>query len=313
MHVLALNCGSTSVKFELIGMPEAGGRAPAAREAGARTPAAPAAETRLAKGEVAPLGRAGRIRFEAPGRDPLTEEAPGIGHERAVEHALRWIETLGVAVDAVGHRVVHGGDRFHESTLIDESVLRALDALQSLAPLHNAPSLVGIRAARARLSPEMPMVAVFDTSFHASMPEAAATYAIPPDVARRHGIRRYGFHGTAFRSVLARYAALARADERSVRIVALHLGGGCSAAAIRDGRSVETSMGFTPLEGLVMGTRSGDLDPAIVTHWADREGVSGQEVLRRLNETSGLLGLSGRSGDVRDLLGRESEDPRARL
>ena len=209
--------------------------------------------------------------------------------------------------------MVHGGDRFLESTRIDDVVLHALDALQALAPLHNAPSLAGIRAARARLDRATPMVAVFDTSFHASMPEEAATYAIPPDLAARHGVRRYGFHGTAFRSVLAGYAALTRTDERSARLVALHLGGGCSAAAIRDGRSVETSMGFTPLEGLVMGTRSGDLDPAIVTHLAGREGTSAEEIVRLLNEDSGLLGLSGSSGDVRDLLAREAEDPRARL
>jgi acetate kinase len=303
VNVLALNCGSTSVKFELIGLTETPGLGVAG----------PAMESRLLKGAVAPLGRDGRLRFEAPGRPPLADEAPGIDHAGAVERALAWIGTLGISVDAVGHRVVHGGDRFLESTRIDGDVLRALSALQDLAPLHNAPSLEGIRAARARLGPAAPMVAVFDTSFHAAMPEAAYTYAIPPELAARHGIRRYGFHGTAFRSVLAGYAALTGTEERAARLVALHLGGGCSAAAIRDGRSVETSMGFTPLEGLVMGTRSGDVDPAVVAHLAEREGFLAAEAIRLLNESSGLLGLSGRTADVRELLAREAEDPRARL
>lgn len=319
MNVLVLNCGSASVKFELIDAGGAGGgqRAGAGRragDAGGDTGAAAAGPLeRLARGEAGPLGRGGRIRLEAPGRPAVTEDAPGIDHAGAVGRAVGWLASLGFPIHAAGHRIVHGGERFLESTRIDEEVLRAIEALEVLAPLHNAPGLQGIRAARARLGPDVPMAAVFDTSFHAAMPEEAAAYAIPAHLAARHGVRRYGFHGTAFRSVLAGYAALTGTDERSARLVALHLGGGCSAAAIREGRSVETSMGFTPLEGLVMGTRSGDLDPSIVTHLAAREGVAAEEIVRALNEASGLLGLSGRSGDVRDLLAAEGEDPRARL
>lgn len=295
MNVLVLNCGSTSVKFEVIG-----------------NPGAPP-EARLARGEAAPLGPDARWTLAAAGGDAAVEPAPGIDHGGAVARALAWTAARGLRVDAVGHRVVHGGARFLESTLIDDAVLRAIESLETLAPLHNAPGLAGIRAARARLGPAVPMAAVFDTSFHSGMPEAAATYAIPSALARRHGLRRYGFHGTAFRSVLAGYAALTGADARAARIIALHLGGGCSAAAIRDGRSVETSMGFTPLEGLVMGTRSGDLDPGIVAHVAAREGIGATDVVATLNEASGLLGLSGRTADVRELLAREREDPRARL
>jgi acetate kinase len=314
VNVLVLNCGSTSVKFEVIGDP-APRRGEGTRAGGPRggpgRDAPP--EARLARGEAAPLGPDGRWTLAAAGGDAVVEPAPGIDHAGAVARALDWTAAGGLRVDAVGHRVVHGGARFLESTLIDDAVLRAIESLETLAPLHNAPSLAGIRAARVRLGSSVPMAAVFDTSFHARMPEAAATYAIPSALAERHGLRRYGFHGTAFRSVLAGYAALTGADARGARIVALHLGGGCSAAAIRDGRSVETSMGFTPLEGLVMGTRSGDLDPAIVAHVAEREGIGVSEVVRTLNEASGLLGLSGRTADVRELLAREAKDPRARL
>jgi acetate kinase len=207
---------------------------------------------------------------------------------------------------------VHGGARFVESTLIDDGVMAAIEELETLAPLHNGPGLAGIRAARACL-PTTPMVAAFDTGYHATLPEHAHAYAIPHEVARRHGIRRYGFHGLSYRSVVARYAAITgRPVERS-RLVVLHLGNGSSAAAIAGGRSQDTSMGLTPLEGLVMGTRSGDLDPAIVSQLVRAEGVSAATVEHWLNERSGLLGLSGRSADVRDLLAAEAADPRARL
>ena len=282
MNVLVLNCGSASVKFELITLALGG--------PGGHTIAARPARGAVGAGELRDLGYAG-----------------------AVRRILDRLATQDLAVDAVGHRVVHGGERFRASTVIDEAVVAELEALRTLAPLHNAPSLEGIHAARAAFGEGTPMVAVFDTSFHASMPEEAATYAIPRGLAARHAIRRYGFHGTAFRSVLERYAELAGVEPARPRLVALHLGGGCSAAAIRDGRSVETSMGFTPLEGLVMGTRSGDLDPAIVAHVAAREGIDAAEVARMLNEDSGLRGVSGRSGDVRELLEREPSDPDARL
>ncbi len=192
-------------------------------------------------------------------------------------------------------------------------MLDAIRALETLAPLHNAPSLVGIEAARAALGPDVPMVAAFDTTFHASMPEHAYRYAIPHELALTHRVRRYGFHGLAYRSVLARYAQVVGGPRDRVTIVAFHLGNGCSAAAIKDGRSIDTSMGLTPLEGLVMGTRSGDVDPALIGYLARVEGVPAQEVERWLNERAGLLGLSGRSRDMRDLLAHEGDDPRARL
>jgi acetate kinase len=209
--------------------------------------------------------------------------------------------------------VVHGGDRFTKPVLIDAGVLMDIERLEELAPLHNAPSLAGIRTARTALGAEVPMVAVFDTAFHASLPDHASRYAIPSDLARRHGIRRFGFHGLSYQSILLRYGRLTGRPPEDATVVALHLGGGCSAAAIRDGRSVDTSMGFTPLEGLVMGTRSGDLDPALVGYLARKEGVPVETVEEWLNERSGLHGLSGLGHDMRRLLALEAEHAEARL
>ncbi len=200
--------------------------------------------------------------------------------------------------------MVHGGERFTEPALIDAAVLGAIEELEALAPLHNAPSLAGVRAAQAALGPDVPMVAVFDTAFHATIPEHASRYAIPHELALERGIRRYGFHGLAYRSVLDEYARMSGTGTERATLVAFHLGNGCSAVAIQRGRSVDTSMGLTPLEGLVMGTRSGDVDPALVGHLVRTEGVPVAEAERWLNERSGLRGLSGRSSDMRDLLAR---------
>jgi acetate kinase len=299
MTVLALNCGSSSVKFQVF-----------AGESGApvRRP--------LARGLVDRLGDQATLVFQRQEAPALQERAAVPDQAAAVRRVLEWLAT-GVAgearIDAVGHRVVHGGERFTRPVRIDVGVVAAIEALEVLAPLHNAPSLAGIRAARTALGPDVPMVAVFDTAFHAGMPEPAFRYAIPHDLALKHGIRRYGFHGLAYRSVLARYAELARVPAGRVSLVPFHLGNGCSAAAIKDGRSIDTSMGLTPLEGLVMGTRSGDVDPALVGHLARVEDVPAQEVERWLNERAGLLGLSGRSRDMRDLLAHERDDPRAHL
>jgi acetate kinase len=295
MVVLALNCGSTSVKFDVL---QAGG---------------PERWHRLARGIVDGIRGQAQVRFtyEAGAALRVAETIPD--HASAVRRVLAWLNEVGVRVDAVGHRVVHGGARFVGPTIVDDRVTAALADLEALAPLHNGPSLVGIRACRATLGPHLPMVAVFDTAFHATLPDHVASYAIPVELARRHGIRRYGFHGLAYESVLTQYGRLTGVPSDRATIVALHLGGGCSAAAIREGRSIETSMGFTPLEGLVMATRSGDLDPSVVGHLARHEGVPIEEVERWLNERSGLLGLSGTTGDVRDLLASEGHDPRARL
>jgi acetate kinase len=296
MNVLALNCGSSSVKFRLLAV----------------DPGAPAAAARaLAGGAVEPLGPDARLAFDRDGRTERGQ-TPVADHAEAVGRVLEWLGAGAIRIDAVGHRVVHGGARFTAPTPIDDAVIEAVEALESLAPLHNRPSLAGVRACRDALG-RVPMVAVFDTAFHAGLPEAAAHYALPWDVVRRHGIRRFGFHGISYAFVAARAAALLGRGPDDARLVVLHLGSGCSAAAIRGGASVDTSMGFTPLEGLAMATRSGDVDPALPGFLARAEGVSMAEVEAWLNERSGLLGLAGGSGDVRDLLARERDDPRARL
>ncbi len=294
MNVLVLNCGSTSVKFRLMVM-------------GARPARA------LAGGAVERIGALAEVVLWAEAR-PLERRAEGLAdHDAAVQRALQWVASCASRIDAVGHRVVHGGERFTRPILVDDDVLAALQALETLAPLHNGPAIAGIRAARARLGSAVPMVAAFDTAFHATLPAPAARYAIPEEVARRHGVRRYGFHGLAYRSVLAGYAELAGIPTERTRLVAFHLGGGASAAAIAGGRSVDTSMGFTPLEGLIMATRSGDIDPAVVPYLAERQGWSAAEVVAWLNEHAGLHGVSGTSADMRDLLAREANDPRASL
>jgi acetate kinase len=306
VKVLALNCGSSSLKFQVF-----------AGDHGAR----PAGIRPLARGLVERIGHAAAtLAFQVKGSPATRETAPVPDHEAAVRRVLEWLAAGGasehggaIRVDAVGHRVVHGGARFTEPVLVDADVLEAIGALEALAPLHNAPSLAGMRAARAALGSDVPMVAVFDTAFHAVMPEHAYRYAIPHELATKHGIRRYGFHGLAYRSVIARYAELHGIPFERATLVAFHLGNGCSAAAIKNGRSIDTSMGLTPLEGLVMGTRSGDVDPALIGYLARMEDVSAPEVERWLNERAGLLGLSGRSRDMRDLLAHEQDDPRARL
>jgi acetate kinase len=302
--ILALNCGSSSLKFQVF----------------AHDPGASRRDTRrLAGGVVERIGDDATLAFQAEGGSATRKREPVADHEVAVRRVLGWLAAGGasqhgdaIRIDAVGHRVVHGGDRFSESVLIDAGVLDAIEALETLAPLHNAPGLAGIEAARAALG-AVPMVAAFDTAFHASMPEHAYRYAIPHELAVTHRVRRYGFHGLAYRSVLARYAEVTGTPISRAAIVAFHLGNGCSAAAIKDGHSIDTSMGLTPLEGLVMGTRSGDVDPALIGYLAREEGVAAPEVERWLNERAGLLGLSGRSRDMRDLLAHEQDDPRARL
>src|SRR5208283_2643975 len=218
-------------------------------------------------------------------------------------------------IQAVGHRIVHGGELFSESALIDDKVLQGIEDCIDLAPLHNPNNIKGIVAARELFGKDVPQVAVFDTAFHHTIPEQAYLYALPYHLYRRHRIRRYGFHGTSHRYVAFRYRALRELTREQTNIITLHLGNGCSAAAIRAGNSLDTSMGMTPLEGLVMGTRCGDLDPAIVNLIATKEGLSSSEVDALLNTQSGLLGISGLTNDMRDLLAelKEHEDRRVRL
>jgi acetate kinase len=245
----------------------------------------------------------------------VRDSAEILEHKVAVEKVLDWLCHPGTgvlpgrkSVDAVGHRVVHGGERFKASVRIDDGVLEGIEACFEMAPLHNPPNVKGYRAARELLGEEVPQVAVFDTSFHQTMPAAAYMYGLPYVLYERHRIRRYGFHGTSHRYVSQRLSTLLgrRPDDEGLRLVTCHLGNGCSVAAVRGGRSLDTSMGFTPLEGLVMGSRSGDLDPAILPHVMRKEELGPREVTALLNKHSGLLGLSGVSNDMRAVLEAEA-------
>jgi len=312
VNVLVLNCGSSSVKFQLV---ETDGDLAAGNR-----------DRLLARGSVENIGGAAGLRYEAPqrvgGPASLRETAEILEHKVAVERVLELLARPDVGVvsgrgpiAAVGHRVVHGGERFKTSVLIDDHVLRGIEDCFDLAPLHNPPNVKGYRAARELLG-EVPQVAVFDTSFHQTMEPFAYLYGLPYVLYQRHGLRRYGFHGTSHRFVSGRLSELLgrRADDPALRLVTCHLGNGCSVTAIRGGRSVDTSMGFTPLEGLVMGTRSGDLDPAIVLHVMGKEELGPWEMSALLNKHSGLMGLSGLSNDMRTLLEADGAgNERARL
>ncbi len=295
MKVLAINCGSSTLKFHLI---EMGGEGVTAR-----------LERWLAHGIVDRIGENGFIEFTAENGEHLKHTAAVADHGEATQQVLGWLESRRLlephGLGAMGHRVVHGGDQFVDPTLIDDKVIHAVEALSDLAPLHNEPSLMAIRAARSALGPAVPMVAIFDTAFHYNMPEQASRYAIPRELAAKHHIRRYGFHGLAHRYMTERYATITSTPMSQVTLVTLQLGNGCSATAVQAGHSVDTSMGFTPIEGLMMGTRCGDMDPSLAGFLALREGVDVAKVEHWLNTQSGLLGVSGRSSDMRELLDAE--------
>ena len=302
MLILVINSGSSSIKFRLVEV---------VQEPRGELTSRPA----MLQGAVKGIG--GIASVEVTGQDGhrSTTTLEILDHA----HALRIIfdrlaGSLG-NIEAVGHRVVHGGDQFVDSALITESVEAEIDSLSELAPLHNPSCLAGIRGARTAFGPTLAMVAVFDTAFHQTMPEVAKRYALPVELAERHRIRRYGFHGIAHASLANGYVDYTGNPVEEVRLITLQLGNGCSVAAIAQGRSVETSMGFTPLEGLVMGTRSGDVDASIVGYLAEQEKVETAEVERWLNERSGLLGLSGRSSDMRELLraAEQEQDKRAQF
>jgi acetate kinase len=300
MNVLALNCGSATVKFQLIEVTS--------------DSSSYSQDRKLARGLIDGIGERAKCRFEA-GQVVSESVLPLRDHGAAVRAVIDWLDksTAFGRADAVGHRVVHGGPRLTAPALIDEAVLAELDALCEVAPLHNPASLSGIRAARQAFGDATPMVAVFDTSFHHAIPPTAATYAIPGELAQKHDIRRYGFHGLACQFDVARYAEITGKRPAEINAVILHLGNGASATAVRNGRSVETAMGFTPLEGLVMGTRSGDFDAGALIYLARREDVTIPEMETWLNKNSGLLGISGRSSDMRELLAVRDSDPRSRL
>jgi acetate kinase len=310
MNVLVLNSGSSSLKFQLIATdPDR-----IARDA----------DDRLVRGEVEGIGReaTSSIRKKDGSRETLKASIKDV--DAALKFVIGWIasdksglpEVRGPAdIHAVGHRVVHGGERFSESVVVTDEVLKGIEQCSELAPLHNPDNLKGILAVRKLLGEAIPQVAVFDTAFHHSLPERAYIYAIPYELYQRHRIRRYGFHGTSHRYVTHRYQVLGKVTPEKTHIITLHLGNGCSVAAIRGGRSVDTSMGMTPLEGLVMGTRSGDVDPAIVSLISEKERLSPREVDSLLNGRSGLLGISGTTNDMRGLQAeaKDNSNRRARL
>jgi acetate kinase len=310
MNVLVLNSGSSSLKFQVI--------------ATDLEKIKQHKDDRICRGEVEGIGGEATIQLRYRGEPAQKLTASLKDTAAALEYLVRYIssEKSGVKeinsssdVQAIGHRVVHGGELFKESALIDDKVMKGIEECVDLAPLHNPINIQGIVAAQKLFGKHIPQVAVFDTAFHQTLPEHAYTYAIPRDLYERYRMRRYGFHGTSYRYVAFRYRTLRGLTRAQTNIIALHLGNGCSAAAIKGGYSVDTSMGMTPLEGLVMGTRSGDLDPAIVDRIAEKEGLSSAEVDKLLNTKSGLLGISGLTNDMRELQrkAKEENDPRARL
>jgi acetate kinase len=309
MNVLVLNCGSSSLKFQIISTD--------------LDKISQNADERLAEGQIERIGGAAVITFSAIGKEPERSAAPIRDIRAALETVLRWISERAnieginslADISAIGHRVVHGGENFKESVLIDEIVLRGIEDCIELAPLHNPANLKGISAAREIFGRAIPQAAVFDTAFHQTLPEKSYLYAIPYQFYRRHKVRRYGFHGTSHRYIAYQYRTLNQIPRENVNVITLHLGNGCSMAAIKGGNSVDTSMGLTPLEGLVMGTRSGDLDAAILEFIGTKEGLNMHEVETMLNKQSGLLGISGLTNDMRELLAEaeESGDRRAKL
>jgi acetate kinase len=299
MRILVINSGSSSIKFRLLEVMNT--------SSGVTTGPA------MLEGALKGIGGAASIEMRGQGMTHSKTSLEVRDHGEALRVLFDRLGGSFGHIEAVGHRVVHGGDEYVETTLITEQVEAGIDALSELAPLHNPACLAGIRAAKAVLGSSVPMAAVFDTAFHQTMPDVARRYAIPADMADRHRIRRYGFHGIAHASLASGYATYAGKSLKETRLITLQLGNGCSAAAIAQGKSLETSMGFTPLEGLVMGTRSGDVDASIVGYLSEREKVEPAEVERWLNERSGLLGLSGRSNDMKELLraAEKEQDERA--
>lgn len=310
MNVLVLNCGSSSLKFQVI-------------ETDLDLIERDADRT-LASGVIERIGSEALITVRAPGAPVLKRAEPLRDHRAALEYAIGLFRSGDVRIEgassiadvhAIGHRIVHGGEKLTKSILIDSSVVEQIEDCIELAPLHNPANLKGIAAAKAIFGDSVPHVAVFDTAFHATMPATSFLYALPYQLYVRHRVRRYGFHGTSHRYVAYRYRQLTGKSREETNIVTIHLGNGCSICAIRGGESLDTSMGMTPVEGLVMGTRSGDLDASILPFLHHKEGMQVDELDGMLNKRSGLLGISGLTNDMRDLLEEEraNQDRRAGL
>lgn len=301
MKVLVINCGSSSLKYQLIDM---------------------ATEESLAQGLVERIGIEGSVLTQkVEGKDKYIVKEQMKDHKDAIRLVLAALvdENNGVIksmdeISAVGHRVVHGGEKYKESVVINDEVKANIEECFKLAPLHNPANMIGIKACE-ELMPNTPMVAVFDTAFHGTMPEDAYLYALPYELYEKHGIRKYGFHGTSHKYVSQTCAEVMGRDIKDLKIITCHLGNGASLCAVKNGVSVDTSMGFTPLEGLAMGTRCGNIDPAIVTFLMKEEGLSVDEVNDLLNKKSGVLGISGISSDFRDIedVAFNKDDRRAKL
>lgn len=286
MKVLVINCGSSSLKYQLIDS---------------------RSEEVLAAGLCERIGIDGRMTHTPSSGNTVVKNDPLPDHGAAIQAVLSAltdkahgvISSLG-EIGAVGHRLVHGGEKFAASVIINDEVIAEVEACNDLAPLHNPANLIGVRACR-QIMPNVPMVGVFDTAFHQTMPPKAYLYGIPHQYYQEHKVRRYGFHGTSHNYVSQRVHHLAELDPDNSRVIVCHLGNGASVTAVKNGKSVDTSMGLTPLEGLIMGTRSGDLDPGVIEYIAKKEHMTLEEVLKVLNKESGVLGLSGVSSDFRDL------------
>ncbi|MBK9707877.1 MAG: acetate kinase [Acidobacteria bacterium] len=310
MNILVLNCGSSTVKFQIISTD--------------LEKIANNNDRRLVRGVIEHIGGEAICTMEAENKPKSRTTAQLRDLRSTVDFILRWACGSGEGpedirsvsdIHAVGHRVVHGGERFTQSVMINDDVLKSLDDCIDLAPLHNPANIKGIIASRDLLGKAIPQVSVFDTAFHQTLPEHAFLYALPYQLYRRHKVRRYGFHGTSHRYVAYRYRTIRDIPRDQVNIITIHLGNGCSATAIKGGNSIDTSMGMTPLEGLVMGTRSGDIDPSILDFLATKEGLTSHELESLLNKQSGLLGISGLTNDMRELLeeAHENKDRRAIL
>ena len=286
MNVLVVNCGSSSLKYQLIDSDS---------------------EAVLAKGLCERIGIDGRLVYQKTGSDKEITEAAMPTHKQAIQMVLDALvnEKTGAIkslaeIDAVGHRVVHGGEKFASSTVLTPEVLKAIEECNDLAPLHNPANLIGIDACK-ELMPDVPMVGVFDTAFHQTMPKKAYLYGLPHEYYEKYKVRRYGFHGTSHSFVSKRTAEFLGMDLNNSKIIVAHLGNGASISAVLNGKCVDTSMGLTPLEGLVMGTRSGDIDPAIMEFIAKKENLDIDGIMNVLNKKSGVHGMSGLSSDFRDL------------
>ena len=287
MNILVINCGSSSLKYQLINSDT---------------------EEVLAKGLCERIGIDGSaITHQPAGGEKVKTEVEMADHTAAVKYVVEKLTDASVGVikgldeiDAVGHRIVHGGEKFAGSVVITDEVMKEIEACSDLAPLHNPANLIGIRSCQENM-PGVPMVGVFDTAFHQTMPKKAYLYGLPYEYYEKYKVRRYGFHGTSHDFVSKRAAEILGKSRDDLKIIVCHLGNGASVSAVDHGRSVDTSMGLTPLEGLIMGTRSGDLDPAIISFLAGKLGVGAEEVIDICNKKSGVLGLSGLSSDFRDL------------